>query len=65
MLVLTDRELPEAIGDQLLGAGWVDSSGDADPEAVGGLVAPDGSGRVSDDYSGRIFRIRYTSQPSA
>jgi glucose/arabinose dehydrogenase len=31
---------------------------------VGVVVAPDGSVLVSDDWSGRIFRIRYTAPPA-
>ena len=49
----------QPVWQQDLLRGFIQGSG-AWGRPVGVLVAPDGSVLISDDYSGRIFRIRYT-----
>jgi glucose/arabinose dehydrogenase len=52
-------EAGQPVWQQELLRGFIQGSG-AWARPVGLVVAPDGSVLVSDDYSGRIFRIRYT-----
>jgi glucose/arabinose dehydrogenase len=52
-------EAGQPVWRQELLRGFIQGSG-AWARPVGLVVAPDGSVLVSDDYSGRIFRIRYT-----
>jgi glucose/arabinose dehydrogenase len=49
----------QPVWQQDLLRGFIQGSG-AWGRPVGVLVAPDGSVLISDDYNGRIFRIRYT-----